>query len=76
MTIPHYLKLELVSSRAIARYIGPRDPLSIACLYQFLLANKWRGQLLINVSDGGTTEIIFDEKPAKSLKITPISSNP
>lgn len=72
--IPYFLKIELRASRAVATYTGPRDSAGIARLYEFLLANKWRGQLLINVSDGGTTEIIFDEKPPKPSKSPKISA--
>lgn len=54
-----HIRLE---GRAIARYLGPRDPESVRDLFLWCKKEKVRGQLQINFSQGGVTDIVLDEK--------------
>lgn len=50
-----------MQGRAIARYLGPRDPESVRSLFEWCKRERVRGQLQINFNQGGVTDIILDE---------------
>lgn len=50
-----------MQGRAIARYLGPRDPESIRELFLWCKRERVLGQLQINFSQGGVTDIVLDE---------------
>jgi hypothetical protein len=50
-----------MQGRAIARYLGPRDPDSLRELIAWCKRERVRGQLQFNFSQGGISEIVLDE---------------
>lgn len=50
-----------MQGRALARYLGPRDPKSIMDLVLWCKRERVRGQLQINFSQGGVSDIVLDE---------------
>ena len=52
-----------LQGHAVAKYLGPKDAISIAKLYEFFRREKWRGQLIMNFpGNGGVNgDIIFTE---------------
>ena len=51
-----------LQGHAVAKYLGPKDAISIAKLYEYLRTDKWRGQLVINLpGNSGVNDVIFTE---------------
>lgn len=49
-------------AHAIARFLGPRDQGTVVNLLQFVIHEKWRGQLVINFTgNGGIQDVVFSE---------------
>jgi len=51
-----------LQGHAVAKYLGPKDAISIAKLFEYLRTDRWRGQLVINFpGNSGVNDIIFTE---------------